>query len=90
MAQLRDKQTSEVVFEGTPTECVLLADQLGNDDETLYDDVGSGFDADAVRQAFQARKDDDPKAAKAQENQVSKAVSDAQARLTEARARTEA
>lgn len=47
MAQLRDIQTSEFIFEGTPEECVLLADKIGRD-EVLFDGVGEAFDPDAV------------------------------------------
>ena len=47
MAQLRDAQTSEILAEGSPTEVVLIADQLGRA-EVLFDDVGQGFDPDAV------------------------------------------
>lgn len=50
MAQLRDAQTSEIMFEGTALECVLLADEIGRD-EVLFDDVGIGFDPDAVKKA---------------------------------------
>lgn len=50
MAQLRDAQTSELIAEGTPTELVLLADELGVE-EVLFDDVGEHFNPDAVRQA---------------------------------------
>jgi hypothetical protein len=66
MAQLRDAKTSEVVFEGTPLDCVVAAEQLGGatvppqlgpgeewecPTELLYDDVGPHFDPDAVRKA---------------------------------------
>lgn len=47
MAQLRDIRTSECVFEGTPEECVFVAEKLGRD-EVLFDDVGLNFDPDAV------------------------------------------
>lgn len=50
MAQLRDIHTSEFVFEGTPEECVLVAEKIGRD-EVLFDDVGLGFDPDAVLKA---------------------------------------
>src|SRR5689334_13994550 len=50
MAQLRDVKTSEILFEGTPYEVVLMADKLGRD-EVLFDDVGLGFDPDAVKAA---------------------------------------
>lgn len=64
MAQLRDAKTSEIVHEGTPLECVLVAQGIGKaevaeqrdigDDkpiknaELVYDDVGMGFDPQAV------------------------------------------
>lgn len=65
MAQLRDAHTSALIAEGTPVELVTIADELGLNagivgiDETadelgldvIYDDVGLGFDPDAVRQA---------------------------------------
>lgn len=63
MARLRDARTSEIVFEGTPLECVVLAGKMGGatvapelkageewkcPTELIYDDVGMGFDPDAV------------------------------------------
>lgn len=63
MARLRDAKTSEIVFEGTPLECVVAARELGGatvppqlgpgeswdcPTELLYDDVGLNFDPDAV------------------------------------------
>lgn len=64
MAHLRDAKTSELIAEGTPLELVHLADELGKraivvgpgedlpaDAELIYDDVGAGFDPDAVRNA---------------------------------------
>lgn len=60
MAQLRDAQTSALIAEGTPTELVTLAEEMGlkagvvGPGETaggldaIYDDVGAGFDPDAV------------------------------------------
>lgn len=53
MAQLRDAQTSEIIAEGTPAALVFLADKLGRDD-VLFDDVGLGFNPDAVRAAHEA------------------------------------
>lgn len=47
MATLRDAQTSEFLADGTPLEMVALADELGRD-EVLFDNVGLGFDPDAV------------------------------------------
>lgn len=67
MAQLRDAKTSEIVHEGTPLECVLMAEQIGKavvveqrdagdekpirNAELIYDDVGLNFDPDAVLSA---------------------------------------
>jgi hypothetical protein len=64
MAKLRDARTSEIVFEGTPLECVLAAQELGGAEiapqlaegteehdlkaELIYDDVGLHFDPEAV------------------------------------------
>lgn len=68
MARLRDARTSEIVFEGTPLECVVHARELGGatvppilkpgetwdcPTELLYDDVGVKFDPDAVLEAAQ-------------------------------------
>lgn len=50
MAQLRDKETSELVFEGTPLECAALADEIGAK-EVLFDDVGPNFDPKATLKA---------------------------------------
>lgn len=47
MAQLRDARSSALIFEGTPLEVALLAEELGRD-EVLFDDVGLAFDPDAV------------------------------------------
>lgn len=67
MAQLRDAQTSEVVFEGSPLECVVHADELGGAAtvgageelpagvELVYDDVGVNFNPAAV---LKARRED--------------------------------
>lgn len=71
MAQLRDSQTSQAVFEGSPLEAALVAAHIGDlggqvvqPDEApdaafdvLFDDVGLGFDPDAVREAHQADLD---------------------------------
>lgn len=66
MARLRDARTSEIVFEGTPVECVVHARELGGatvapmldageeiwdcPTDLIYDDVGLDFDPDAVLQ----------------------------------------
>lgn len=49
MAQLRDAETSECVFEGTPLEVAAVAAELGND--VIFDDVGTKFDPAAVLKA---------------------------------------
>lgn len=54
MAQLRDSRTSEFIASGTAEEMVLLADRLGADN-VLFDDVGLGFNPDAVREAHESR-----------------------------------
>lgn len=69
MAQLRDIHTSECVFEGTPTECVLLAEKLGRD-EVLFDDVGLGFDPDAVLSAYKDSVKSDSALAKSKASDV--------------------
>lgn len=51
MAQLRDTKTSEILYEGTPLEVALIADEIGRD-EVLFDDVGESFDPDVVTRAF--------------------------------------
>lgn len=64
MAQLRDAHTSELVAEGDPLALVHVARELGkravvaqageelpDDAELLYDDVGVGFNPDAVLEA---------------------------------------
>lgn len=96
MAQLRDKQTSECIAEGTPLEIVLLADKIGRD-EFIFDDVGEGFDPEEVLSQHKAQvefakstddvSDEDTKAAVARgqlKRGAQKAATDA---LTAARAR---
>lgn len=46
MAQLRDAQTSQHVFTGTPLEVAAVAKELGP--EVIFDGVGQGFDPDAT------------------------------------------
>lgn len=55
MAQLRDIQTSQILHEGTPLECVAIALQLGVEN-ILFDDVGLDFNHDAVWQATQEQQ----------------------------------
>lgn len=50
MAQVRDAQTSELLYEGTPAECVALAAELR---PVLYDGVGA-FDPAAVEASAEA------------------------------------
>lgn len=50
MAQLRDAKTSELLLEGTPEQVVLAAEERGRGN-VLFDDVGLGFDPDAVLRA---------------------------------------
>ena len=47
MAQLRDARTSALLAEGTPVE-VALASKDMDSNTILFDDVGEGFDPDAV------------------------------------------
>lgn len=56
MAQLRDASTSALIFEGTPYEVVTRADELGREN-VLFDDVGLGFNPDAVLQAYAENAD---------------------------------
>jgi hypothetical protein len=51
MAQVRDSQTSELLYDGTPAECVALAAEVGS---VLYDDVGLVFDPAAVEAGAEA------------------------------------
>ena len=53
MAQLRDAQTGECLAEGAPEEMVLLAEEVGVA-EVMFDGVGGGFDAEAVKTRHQA------------------------------------
>lgn len=63
MAQLRDAQTSALLAEGTPTEVVLIAEEVGRD-RVLFDDVGAGFDPDAVLAAHREAVEADEAALK--------------------------
>lgn len=47
MAQLRDAISSQFLAEGTPLEVALLAQEIGFD-EVIFDDVGVGFDPQAL------------------------------------------
>lgn len=51
MAQLRDKKTSEVIFEGTPVEVASMAQKVGFD-EILFDGVSQEFDPSSVLKSF--------------------------------------
>lgn len=68
MAQLRDSQTSQILHDGTPLECVVLAQKIGID-EVLYDDVGEHFDPDAVLKAAHENADGLEAAASAAEGE---------------------
>lgn len=84
MAHLRDAKTSEHICEGTPLELALLADELGRD-EVLFDDVGAGFDPDAVLKAARENADGLAGAAKTakgeQRKDLTAAAADAKAAL---------
>lgn len=56
MAQVRDKQTSQFLFEGTPLEAALVAKELGFN-EVIFDDVTLDFDPQAVIDFHEATKD---------------------------------
>lgn len=50
MAQLRDSQTSALLYEGTPAQVAAIA-AAGDADDFLFDDVGLDFDpASALEQ----------------------------------------
>lgn len=106
MPQLRDAHTSELIAEGTPTELVTIADELGlkagvvgvgetpDGLDAIYDDVGLGFDPDAVRRA----RDENLASLKAastakatpdteQREQIKQAHADAVAEVDQARGR---
>lgn len=53
MAQLRDRQTSVLIAEGTPIALALIAERIGYDD-VLFDDSGAGFDAAAALASHRA------------------------------------
>lgn len=59
MAQLRDKQTSHLIAEGTPLEMATLASKVGFD-EVVFDDVGEHFDPQTVLDAHAAVVDNIP------------------------------
>jgi hypothetical protein len=56
MAQLRDAQTSALIFEGTPYAVVMMADARGREN-VLFDDVGVGFDPDEVLLVYEENAD---------------------------------
>jgi hypothetical protein len=88
MAQLRDKVTSEVVFEGDVEEVVLLAAKIG-EDEVLFDGVGTKFNAQAVQDAYEERRETEKGKKQPVEARVQKALSKVNARLKDARALVE-
>lgn len=83
MAQLRDKVTSEVVFEGTLEEVAVLGAKLG--DTVIFDGVGAA-DPNDIIQALSEQVDD--RMAEV-ENTATERLSDVEARIEEARARVE-
>lgn len=54
MAQVRDAQTGELVFEGSVEAALALANELGTD-EVMFDDVGVHFDPEAAWADHEAR-----------------------------------
>lgn len=92
MAQLRDKQTSQFIFDGTPLEVATLASKIGFD-EVIFDDVTLDFDPQAVIALHAATLDaipsDADEAYVAQVNAADKlprgAIKDAQAAIQAAR-----
>lgn len=79
MAQLRDSQTSALLYEGTPAQVAALAAEVGASD-VLFDDVGLDFDADAILEGAEAR------VAYLRELGADDEADEAQAQLDEARA----
>jgi hypothetical protein len=59
MAQLRDKNTSAFIAEGTPLEMATLASKIGFD-EILFDDVTPNFDPQAVLDAHKVHVESIP------------------------------
>lgn len=62
MAQLRHAETSALLAEGDPRDLVAIADEIGPA-LVVFDDVGGGFDPDAVRQATAEQLDAAPTSA---------------------------
>lgn len=92
MAQLRDAKTGELVLEGTPLELVVVVRklgvkgavpqqgaELGGDVEVIYDDVGLGFNPDAVLESAQADADGTAGAAKVAKGDDKKTLTEAAA-----------
>lgn len=73
MALLRDARTSALVAEGTPLQVALAARELGRAD-VLFDDVGEGFDPDAVIAAHEDNVDGLAAAAKAERGEAKKCL----------------
>jgi hypothetical protein len=76
MPYLRDAHTSEAIFEGTPEELALLANELGRD-EVLFDGVGLAFDPDAVLSARQENIDANKKLAASTAKAITADIKDA-------------
>lgn len=103
MAQLRDIETSELLAEGTPLQVVQAAKEAGlkaavvgaGEDppdgvDAIYDDVGLGFDPDAVLKAHEEDVDGLKGAAKDAKGDEKKRLADAAAeREAEAKAGAE-
>lgn len=70
MAQLRDARTSEILHEGTPLEVALLAEKIGRD-EVLFDDVGEGFDPDAVLEVHTSQVEGHERVARGRSKDIS-------------------
>lgn len=81
MAIIRDPKTGQGIAQGTPLEMAALAQQL--DGDVLFDDVGEGFDPQAVLDSHQADVEGLRRAVKDEKN------ADAKKRLQDVLKRTE-
>jgi hypothetical protein len=82
MAQLRDKQTSTLLSEGTPEEVVLLAEAVGRS-EVMFDDVGEKFDPEAVLKVHKEQIDGLSSAAKEEKGGAAKSLRDTAKKIKE-------
>lgn len=82
MAQLRDIETSQVVFQGSVEEAVLLASDIGFD-KVLFDDVGTAFDPEAKLAELEETFASDEKLVKSQAKSVAQEDKDAAAERAE-------